>query len=535
MTETVRLRRWQQRALERLDQTDSEDFLAVATPGSGKTTFALTALRRQLARHPHSRVVVVAPTAHLKTQWRDAARHFGLTLPDRWRPGDGSLPADVHGIVTTYQQLASSADAIGRIARGGLVVLDEIHHAADERAWGQGARTAFAGAVWRLALSGTPFRSDSHAIPFVRYALDEAMPDFEYGYGDALADAGVIRPIEFPALDGEMEWVAPDGATQRASFADPLTATLAAQRLRTALSPEGDWLPTVIDAAQTHLDALRRTRPDAAALVIAIDQDHARAIARLIRRRHGARVVVATSDDAAASERIARFATSRDPWLVAVRMVSEGVDIPRLAVGVYATTTTTELFFRQAVGRLVRHRPGDEDLVARLFIPDDPRLRHRAAEIARIRRHHLRTAPRVLRDPDAAATETEEQMSLFAAVSATPIGSISPTPAITPIGDTSGSGVAGDALTFELPPLPRRTADDDGHDAVGAQRSGLARRDRLRALNAARAGDLVRHANLSHAKVNAELNRLVGIERITEATVTQLQRRLEAADRWLRQ
>src|SRR5207253_107685 len=87
---------------------------------------------------------------------------------------------------------------------------------------------------------------------------------------------------------------------------------------------------------------------------------------------------VVTSDDPAASERIASFAAGTSDWLVAVRMVSEGVDIPRLRVGVYATTTTTELFFRQAVGRFVRWEPGVRNQRAWLYVPDDPRQPRRS-------------------------------------------------------------------------------------------------------------------------------------------------------------
>lgn len=533
MRATVRLRRWQRRALERLEGSESGDFLAVATPGAGKTTFALVALRRLMVRHPGRRVVIVAPTAHLKTQWSEAAAHFDLILDDRWRPAAGPPPADVHGIVTTYQQVAGSPEAVAALADGGMVVLDEIHHAGDERAWGRSVRDAFGGAAWRLGLSGTPFRSDSHAIPFVRYALDEALPDFEYGYGDALADEGVIRQVEFPFLDGEMEWIGSDGETHRASFSDALPPDLAAQRLRTALSVEGELLPAVLDAAHDRLGELRRTQPDAAGLVIAIDQDHARGIAASMRARHGIDARVATSDDAEASERIARFARSRDPWLVAVRMVSEGVDIPRLAVGVYATTTTTELFFRQAVGRFVRARPDDAGLVASVFVPADSRLRVHADEITRVRRHHLSTNAHRRVDPLEAVTESPgEQMSLFAPVSATPVG--------TAIAGTSPSGKrladasapADDDLLMELPPLPGTGEPDDR--ARPGRAGTMHHRRELRALNTARAADLTRETRLTHASVNAELNRMVGVARIDDATTEQLERRLRLAERWLR-
>ncbi len=547
MTRSVRLRAWQRRALLALDGHSRPDFLAVATPGAGKTTFALTALRARLLAHPGARVVIVAPTAHLKLQWVEAAAAFDLVLDDDWRASDSTIPQDVHGIVTTYQQVAGSASQLAQVARGGLVVLDEVHHAGDERAWGAGVQEAFSGARWRLSLSGTPFRSDTRAIPFVTYVLDEAVPDFEYGYGDALRDGHVVRHVEFPRLAGEMEWISPDGTVRQASFDDPLEATLAAQRLRTALSAEGEWLPAVLDAAHAKLSQLRTTDPGAGGLVIATDQDHARAIARLLTERHGVRAIVATSDDPEASTRIARFRDGTDPWIVAVRMVSEGVDLPRLRVGVFATTTTTELFFRQAVGRLVRWTAGTDDQHAYLFIPDDARLRARAQQISDQRRHSLRRERASTSfDRDPAALDPmgeEEQMSLFAALSAVPVGDVAHSAGPVPVGH--GGVIEGatdrDDLLWELPPLPRLvgapliTPSADDRTGEGASHvTPRERRRQLRAKNSARAADLVRHANMSHAKVNAELNRLAGITRITEATEVQLQRRLDEAERWLR-
>jgi superfamily II DNA or RNA helicase len=177
MTRSVRLRPWQAQALERFSAS-GPDFLAVATPGAGKTTFALAAALTDLAADPGRRLVVVAPTAHLKTQWAHAAARFGLHLDPDWVTSTGALPLDMHGIVTTYQQVALSAPALAGLCAGAFAVFDEIHHAGDERAWGDGLRAAFDGASRRLALSGTPFRSDTHAIPFVRYVGDEAVPDF---------------------------------------------------------------------------------------------------------------------------------------------------------------------------------------------------------------------------------------------------------------------------------------------------------------------------------------------------------------------
>src|SRR4051795_10700710 len=214
MTRIVRLRPWQKAAFDRFVASDAKDFLAVATPGAGKTTFALTAARHALAQHP-TRLVVVAPTAHLKVQWARAAAGFSLHLDPAWSAADGRLAPDMHGIVPSYQQVAASLELLARIGDDAFVVFDELHHAADDRAWGAAIQAAFADAARRLALSGTPFRSDTRAIPFVHYAGDEAVADYEYSYGDALADRRVVRPVYFPRTNGHMEWQGGGGAGRR--------------------------------------------------------------------------------------------------------------------------------------------------------------------------------------------------------------------------------------------------------------------------------------------------------------------------------
>ena len=538
MQRSIRLRPWQKRALDALDAHPSPDFLAVATPGAGKTTFALTAALRHLVTHADSRLIVVAPTQHLKAQWAAAAASFSLHLQPSWSARDGRLPADMHGIVVTYQQVTTAAMALRPLAAGAVVIFDEIHHAGDDRAWGEAVRVAFEQAARRLSLSGTPFRSDTSPIPFLRYTDEEAVPDFQYGYGEALAEGGVVRPVYFPRINGHMEWSAPDGSLHAHTFDDQLDRTRSSQRLRTALSLDGDWLPTVLAQAQERLTGIRRHQPDAGGLVIAMDQEHAHGIADLMRRRLGVTPVVATSEDAAASTRITSFSAGSAPWIVAVRMVSEGVDIPRLRVGVFATNTTTELFFRQAVGRLVRWRRGHASETAVMFIPDDPRLRRCAAALAEQRNHSLRrrvTDPELPREvEERRPSGADEQLSLFAAISA-----VATDTADVEDGELVHAGHAPllDEVVMQLPapPLPSGRASDAelaaGED--GAVRPRHEHQRLLRARNADRARLIAQLSGLDHAKVNQELNRMAGVKRIAEATVGQLQRRLDHADRWV--
>lgn len=536
MVASVRLRRWQKSALDVLTESTDTDFLAVATPGAGKTTFALAAARMELAQRPSARLIVVAPTKHLKTQWADAAHRLSLHLDPDWS-GTKRPPADVHGVVVTYQQVATNPGRIARISEGSVVILDEVHHAGDEKAWGDGLREAFDWAGRRISLSGTPFRSDTNPIPFVRYVDGFAVPDVEYGYEDALRDGGVVRPVFFPRFNGHMEWMAPGGDIYSATFEDALDRVASNQRLRTALSVEGDWLPTVLGQAHHHLMEIRAGHPEAGGLVIAADQEHAWAISDMLSNRFRARAVVATSDDPSASDRIADFADSDVPWIVAVRMVSEGVDIPRLRVGVWATTTTTELFFRQAVGRIVRWTRGIRRQRAFLFLPDDPRLRVYAERIAESRRHALHRSPAedddgLQQEPEPAEMPDEvesEQLSLFAALSSQTLDENDG--AVSVFADDHPDDPDRELLDEDDPELVLPLAPPPPLPGGDAPSPVRLRRD-LRDTNNRAARTLADLSGMTHARVNGELNRRSGVPSVAEATVPQLKRRLEVAARW---
>jgi superfamily II DNA or RNA helicase len=367
-------RAWQAQFLARQAAHPGADFLLVATPGAGKTLAACQAIRAS----DLAQTVVVCPTTALRTQWADAADRVGLHLDPRWRNADGAWRADVDGVVVTYQQVASAPDLFAHhLARPTFVVLDEIHHAGESATWGTALRAAFEGAATRLSLSGTPFRSDARAIPFVRYDAERRCdPDFVYGYGEAVGD-GVCRPLAFRLLDATLRWRV-DAQETIAAFADDLGPLDDSRRLRTAIDPATPLLPQMLREADALLVKARAVIQDAAGLVLCDDRAHARATAALLRTIAGEKPVVVVSDEPGAHARIDRFArggADAARWLVAVNMVSEGVDVPRLILAAYATVRRTDLFFRQAVGRVVRRRPDDpDDLVATVFLPADPTL-----------------------------------------------------------------------------------------------------------------------------------------------------------------
>jgi superfamily II DNA or RNA helicase len=410
------LRGWQRRALVKYLAGQPRDFLAVATPGSGKTTFALRVAAELLSQRAVEQITVVVPTEHLKVQWAQAAQRHGLALDPRFSNSNAQTSPEYHGVMVTYAQVAAhpTLHRVRTEQRNTLVIFDEIHHGGDAKTWGDAIREAFSDATRRLALTGTPFRSDDSPIPFVTYeqgadGIRRSHADHTYGYSEALTD-GVVRPVVFLAYSGQARWRDSAGEEHEARLGEPLSAEQTARAWRTALDPAGEWMPAVITAADQRLRQLRTHIPDAGGMIIASDQKAARAYAVLLKRLTSEEPTLVLSDDPGSSARISEFAASTSRWLVAVRMVSEGVDVPRLSVGIYATSASTPLFFAQAVGRFVRsRRPGE---TASIFLPSVPNLLQLASELETQRNHVLGEPHRESDDPldgdPATQTQTEK-------------------------------------------------------------------------------------------------------------------------------
>jgi superfamily II DNA or RNA helicase len=401
---TPYLRRWQIRALQRYSEADSRDFLVTATPGSGKTTFALTLAGRLLAQRIVHRVIVVVPTDHLRGQWADAAARLGLWLDPDLPNSVGPVREGTLGYVATYAQVAAKPmlHRNRAEARPTLVIMDEIHHAGDGLTWGDGLREAFDTAKRRLGLSGTPFRTKAdERIPFVSYEEEgeevRSIADFSYTYGDALAD-GVVRPVVFAAYTGVSRWMNDAGNAYAATLGSG-TKKDEDKAWRTALSPTGKWVPHVIAAVDERVRAQRAAGiEDAAGIILANDQETARAYAAVAARVTGEEPAVVLSEDSDASQRLSAFTLGRTRLVVCVRMISEGVDIPRATTLGYLCSARTPLFFAQAVGRVVRARGAQE--TASVYLPAVRPLLALAAEMESARNAVVRMAARDDHDLD---------------------------------------------------------------------------------------------------------------------------------------
>ena len=511
------LRRWQSEATRSWGEREPENDLWVATPGAGKTTAAARLTHALLRQGSIEQVIIVVPRDHLKAQFARSLAAVGIHLDYAFSNGFPVLSQDMHGAVVSYQQVAIEPNVYQRLnTRRTLVILDEIHHAGDGASWGDALTVAFSNATYRLALSGTPFRSDGKRIPFVMYRGDGTCePGFNYGYEAALAD-GVCRQVVFPVVQGEQSWISRNGDKKTATFETKIAKDLQSERLRTHLLH--DTFSSVISAAHETLARVRMDgHSNAGGLIVCMNQDHAKHMVALVERTVGIRPGLVVSEDPDSSRKIDAFANSSEPWLVAVHMVSEGVDIPRLRVGVFASNVRTELYFRQFVGRFVRLTRGmPATQKAYVYIPGDPKLVRFAKEI----RLEVQTAIK-RRDEIEVAAEREvgdRSPSLYEALSATmTIGS--PLHGEMPNGSRT-------PLPF-LPSAPASAAPDPAPLSRGDAKMEARRKIKMMV------SVVTARFKVDSRKVYTTLKKRCGDRDISESTLYHLDERVKQLERWI--
>jgi len=398
-------RSWQVEFLDAWKSHKQDSFLLIAIPGGGKTMAALEAARIWMRAGRDRRIVVVVPTTNLQEQWRDEAAMFGIDI--QTKEFGPRFKKDFHGVAITYQAVASNPVMLRALCGTAdtMVIFDEVHHCGDEKAFGDAVTSAFVGAKQKLLLSGTPWRTEGTPIPFVRYdAAGYAIGDYAYDYPKALTDK-VVRNLVFDYSRGS---VTNQVTGETLTLASDTSEEEAAASLRRLLDAKGDFVREQIRIAHEQLLSVRRTIPDAAAMAACADQGHAVAVAETIRQVTGCDPCVIVSDADAATGTVKDFRKSGREWLVSVRQVSEGTDINRLQVLCYLTNTTSEMFFRQLIGRVSRVR-GKGDAEGYVFLPADPRLIAAAKNIEELQRVALAIMEREVQERDRDNREREGQ------------------------------------------------------------------------------------------------------------------------------
>ncbi|MAD94233.1 MAG: diguanylate cyclase [Rhodobacteraceae bacterium] len=379
------LRLWQRECIDSalIHYETERHFLCHATPGAGKTRMAAVLSEALLASNKIDLIFCFAPSLQVVEGMRAT---FSSVLGGRLDGLIGAL-----GAAFSYQAMEYRSEAFWRLLDDYrvFVVFDEIHHCAGSdflfsNAWGQQILKRLQDqAAYTLALSGTPWRSDDRPIALARYTSPEGrlVTDYKYGLREAVRD-GVCRSPRIVLLDNQQVGVAEKARGERTFKLYPSIAQLLLESSVTYqhLLQHEEVIMQMLRLGCEKLTDLSRTTPNAAGLVVATDIDHANQIVLLLETM-GESCYVLTTEATDAQQKINCFKAGGPRWIVAVGMISEGTDIPRLQVCCYLSRIRTELYFRQVLGRILR-RIGEADGEAWFFSPAETTLKKLAERIA---------------------------------------------------------------------------------------------------------------------------------------------------------
>lgn len=357
-------RGWQKDALAKFIAHENLCFLLDATPGAGKTYFSGFCVQEMMIAEKSLFVVAVVPTTVLKNSFQESFHDLGIEITTSLKSG---RPKEFQGAAVTYQQLPNLITVFESWNRNGqklVFIFDEIHHASEDNVWGLAVESCGDIAEKIIAMSGTPFRGDGRKISFVNYNSDGvAMSDASFTYREAVA-RNVCREVFFMPDDGEAEYsFAKNGNRPERIHCKVSEATNgeAYNVAKVIFKPGSQWLENVIFKANRKLDEYRAAFPNAGGIIVCrpgyddtSSQKHLRPIAKMIEANTGHAPYVISHEDPDADSKIEAFRRSSEKWILSVRKISEGVDIKRLRVMVILSYPSTELLFRQLIGRVVR-------------------------------------------------------------------------------------------------------------------------------------------------------------------------------------
>lgn len=378
----MRLRNWQQKAIHaalKKFEVPFSHFLCLATPGAGKTVMASALADTLLKENKVDLVLCFSPSTVV-------ANDFKIELESitkkRFCGGLGAL-----GSSLTYQTMRHLDDTFWYLLSSYrvFVIFDEIHHCAGHKiekanAWGAEILKHIQGkARYTLALTGTPWRSDTIPISLANYVGDnnQIFVDYQYDLKQAIKD-GVCRLPHLTLVDNELITVIEDDEKRNfkstREFLDYSSLSYA------DLIGHDEILRQILKRGMTCLNEQRIDNSDAGGLIVAASISHAKQIQGVLSEL-GEHSEVVTYQESEPERLIQHFKHSRKKWIISISMISEGTNIPRLRVCCYLSLVTTELYFRQVLGRVLRAQY-DAREVGYLITLAHPRLLEFAGRVA---------------------------------------------------------------------------------------------------------------------------------------------------------
>lgn len=352
---SIKLRKWQAEAADYLIHFHQEKqaHLFSASGGGGKTIFSCACMV-EMRRFGYARFIAISPSYSVKKGFADSAARFGIQLDCNGQ----SIKKGFHGLSLTYAALRNCGWLAKHVGSDTMVILDEPHHLEDDKdsAWYQDALRVIGGAGLIVMMTGTPWRSGGKGrIPFCTYDKIserewEIKPDFTYSYSEALAD-NVVARVRFRLCKGVARWMDNDGDHEIRVGEDGLGSGQEGKALRALTTVGGDYYDGMLGDALAKLGEIRDGENNYAMLVVARDVEHARETVKRLREKFGINAALAVGDDTGSHKVIEEFRESRRQVIVSVLQISEGTDIPRVKIILYASSYMTYLFFCQVMFR----------------------------------------------------------------------------------------------------------------------------------------------------------------------------------------
>lgn len=411
------LREWQQIALDKLNEYWDKGglkALLAACPGSGKTVFGVKVAIDLFNAGICNLVILVAPTTNVKNQWSEEFKDHGFdvirdldndTIKKRSKVDGKSIREKKEVICVTYSQLAQ---ALPKLPNEGFIfslygqrykllfIADEIHHADDEEQFGEAVARTAEFATKTLALSGTPFNSKGGSLTMcdINNTVDDdgrgilkAVPFHDYSYADALRDQ-VCRQVEFGVVYGKAKTEYKSLATgETFSKLIDLAKENKTDSLTRLVGRDGEFIDTLLSDGIDSLVQIKKKHSDAGMLIAAQTKVHAAEIKirideMLRERKLKYTTLTIVNDTPGAHDRIAKLNSDGTDIVITIKMISEGVDVKRLRVGVYAINYLTRMFFIQFAGRFIRWQNElNASQFSRIIIPAHVLLMEYAREI----------------------------------------------------------------------------------------------------------------------------------------------------------
>ena len=371
----MKLRKWQFECVNKAIEhyiSGITHFLALATPGSGKTLMASELADQLLKKNLVDLIICFSPSSIVS---QDFTESLQLKINERF---DGLMGA--RGRSLTYQNLQYLDINFWKLFEKYrvFVIFDEIHHCAgsnidNANAWGEQIILNIQDkAQFTLALTGTPWRSDAAPIVLSNYMhpSNKISCDYVYGLAEAIQD-NVCRIPQIIAIDNNNISVVDDEGTKTFnSFKCLLSQSVIPYQ---EIIENEKVIKYVISSAHKELTLIRATNPNAAGLIVASSVEHARQISTLMEACFYEDTVVVTYRESEPTSIIQQFRNTQTKWIISVGMISEGTNIPRLQVCCHLTNIKTEMHFRQILGRILR-MTGSKNQEAILYMPAEPKL-----------------------------------------------------------------------------------------------------------------------------------------------------------------